>query len=104
MASVQFPSAQLGTFRFLFPLMRNSLSLKPTLNPRATPSHRYEFPTAVSSSAVDALGHHEGKTTDLHFAFYNTSELQGARIFARVAPAIYVVKGPKAEGSANVML
>lgn len=99
-AGIKFPSAQLETFRFLFALMHNSLSLKPTLNLRTTPSVRYEMPTIASNLTGGLSGDRKGSASALKFAFYNTSELQASQLFRRVSPAVYVVKGSKSLGSA----
>jgi S1-C subfamily serine protease len=99
---------------FLFVALTNSLSLRPTLNPQATPAPRLVFPPAPPGVAVSAApsapspSHGQslydvdrrGKTTALNLTLTDGKELRASEVFEKASDAVYIVKSQNSLGSA----
>ena len=84
----------------------NSVTLRPSLAPTARPAPRLEPlppPPAAAPSAPAAPGaavDHTGKTAAITFVLREASPLRPEEVFERVAPAVWMVRVPRAQGSA----
>jgi S1-C subfamily serine protease len=108
------PTPQVEALAFLFVALTNSLSLRPTLNPQATPAPRLVFPPAPPGVAVSAAPSapspsrgqslydvdRGGKTTALNLALTDGKELRASEVFEKTSDAVYIVKSQNSLGSA----
>ncbi|HTR86920.1 MAG TPA: serine protease [Reyranella sp.] len=122
---VNVPTARIAELGFLFTAISNSLSLRPVLNPTGPAAMRidppplapgnfasndqssaappaYQSPTPLAPMPPsEAFGvDRSGKTATIGLVLGDGQELKPQDVFARAAPAVYVVQAGDSQGSA----